>query len=113
MKENIHKILQDAGVAKGISKNEVEILVILGDRDLLDQFLHQIKTTISEDEFAKLKTVFEQEHRKIEEAQKKYEDGLRGAISQVKTEIFQEKISNPLNITPQELKILEQEIAAL
>ena len=113
MNENIHQILQKAGVAKGITSPEVMTLFILGNDDLFTSFLRQIELQVSKEEFEKIKTVFCAEKESVQQANKEYEQGLKKIVSEVKTDIFEDKIKAMAKMNPKDLELLIKTIEEL
>ena len=113
MNENIHQILQKAGVAKGITSQEVMTLFVLGNDDLFTSFLRQIELQVSKEEFEKIKTVFNTEKKNVQQANKEYEEGLKKMVAEVKTDIFEEKIEAMAKMNPKDLELLIKTIEQL
>lgn len=113
MNEQIHQILQKSGVAKGITKQEVMTLFILGNDDLFTSFLEQIKNNVSTDEFEKIQKVFLEEKKNIQQANNEYAKGLEQIVSEVKTDILKDKIKKISQTNPEELELFIKTINSL
>jgi len=110
MDQKIKKILIDAGAAKGISRDEVLILLVLGNDEMFAAFLENIKNSLSKKDFKDAKLFFEIQKKKVSEAQKKYAATLKAAREKSEKDFLDAEIAK---MSPAEQKKLNDELTFL
>ncbi len=112
MDNTIKNILKKVEEIQGFTPQETEILLILGNDDLFNEFIEKLQKEVPAEEFEKVKTLFEAEKYIYQESQKTYQKE-REALDAKEISIVQENIEILARTNPTALSDLNTEISNL
>ncbi len=113
MDEKIHEILEHAGVIHGITKEEVLLIMALGNDELFVSISHILQESLPEEEYTKIMNIFEKQKLILQDAHEKYKNSLDTIYKTAEMESVLENMENLSRNSPQNFEILQKELLAL